>query len=632
MSWPDFRFPLGGWFFLSLIPLVILYFLKLKRPRLEIPSLALWQSVVNDQRVNSPFQKFRRNLLLLLQIILICLVILALMQPFISAGPETDEYIPVLIDCSASMSAKLPGSDQTRLEVAKERVQAMIDNLRGQGKISLFTFSSGGRRLTEFTDDQQLLNRAMDEVVPTHRASKLDEVLRMAEAYARTAAVQRVIVLTDGNLQDRVDFELPFKLEVQRVDQGGNNIGITEMTARRSGVDNSSAWDIFVRVAGSGDETVFGEITLTQNGNTVGKESVGASQEDSERLVFSVDSAESSLIQATLEVDGFDSLDIDNSVWLSLPKTRPLMVRVDAKMYSWQHALSVQPDLDIDAAETPAATEYDLIISNNEELNGIHAPIMIYNGVVPEDLADLISIADLTAEDEPVQVVDWANTAPLLRHVRLRDVQIGQKASFAEGADAQLLEERGYEVLIHAATGPLLLQRRRGLETAFYFLFHTDRSTLPYRLAFPILVRNAIESALQQAGLAEVAAVPTGVLPPINLEADREYRIQGPNDVVDTMKSNSTGALNGVQADFVGKYDILDGSEVAVSIGTGLLSPLETSLTSVEQLQFAELSVATDETKVIDSDRHLWWAFAMLAFVFLLIEWWYFQRMRGATT
>ena len=59
----------GAWFFLALIPLIILYFLKLRRPKLEVPSLVLWQSVVNDQRVNSPFQKFRRNLLLLLQII-----------------------------------------------------------------------------------------------------------------------------------------------------------------------------------------------------------------------------------------------------------------------------------------------------------------------------------------------------------------------------------------------------------------------------------------------------------------------------------------------------------------------------------------------------------------------------------
>ena len=40
MNWPGFSFPIGAWFFATLIPLVILYFLKLKRPRLEIPSLA----------------------------------------------------------------------------------------------------------------------------------------------------------------------------------------------------------------------------------------------------------------------------------------------------------------------------------------------------------------------------------------------------------------------------------------------------------------------------------------------------------------------------------------------------------------------------------------------------------------
>lgn len=631
MNWPDFRFPFGGWFFLSLIPLVVLYFLKLKRPRLEIPSLALWQSVVNDQRVNSPFQKFRRNLLLLLQLILLCLVILSLMQPFISAGPATDEYIPVLIDCSASMSAQLPDSDQTRLEVVKERVNAMIDNLRGEGRISLFTFSSGGRRLTEFTDDQQILRRAMDEVRPTHRASKLDEVLRMAEAYSRTAPVKRVIVMTDGNLRDKVDFELPFKLEVQRVDAGGDNIGITEMSARRSGLDQPNSWDVFVRVAGSGDESQFGEITLTQNGNTVGKESVTASRDDSERLVFTVDSPEASLIKATLTTNNFDSLPLDNIVWLSLPMTRPLKVWVDSEMYSWQHALDVQPDLEIDATADPNAADYDLIVRGTEDLKGSHAPIIVYNGVVPKDLEELIAVSDMEADDEPLQIVDWVNTAPLLRHVRLRDVQIGQKATYATGANALELEKRGYEVLVHGAEGPLLLQRRRGLETAYYFLFHTDRSTLPYRLAFPILVRNAIEAALQQAGLSDVAAFPTGVLPAMSVEAERNYEIAGPNESSEQVRSTANGMLVGVQAESVGKYDVLEDGDVVASIGTGLLSPLETGLTSVEELNFSELSVTTDESHVIDSDRQLWWIMALVAFVFLLLEWWYFQRMRGAT-
>ena len=342
MSWPSFSFPFGAWFFLAVIPLVVLYFLKLKRPRMEISSLALWQSVVNDQRVNSPFQKFRRNLLLLLQLILLTLVILALMQPFISAGPETAEFLPVLIDCSASMSSKANGSDQTRLDIAVEQVKGMIDNLRGHGKIALFTFSSGGRRLTEFTDDSQMLLRALEKVQPTDRASKLDEVLRMAEAYSRTSAVDRVIVITDGNLNEQVDFELPFKLDIQRVSAGDSNLGITEMSARRSGPES---WDVFVRVSGSSTTPTYADLRLLKNGEMVGKETIVAASDDSERVVFSVDSKEAALLQATLTINDFDSLEVDNSVWLNIPTSRPLKVRAAAELYSWQHALSVQPEM-----------------------------------------------------------------------------------------------------------------------------------------------------------------------------------------------------------------------------------------------------------------------------------------------
>ncbi len=629
MNWPSFSFPFGGWFFLALIPLVVLYFLKLKRPRLEIPSLALWQSVVNDQRVNSPFQKFRRNLLLLLQLILLSLIILALMQPFISAGPETAEYLPVLIDCSASMSSTVKGSAQTRLDLAKEQARAMIENLRGNGKIALFSFSTGGRRLTEFTDDKQILLRALAKVEPTHRSGRLDEVLRMADAFARTSPIHRVVVMTDGNLKDQVDFELPFKLEVQRVDKGGDNLGITEMNARRSGTDS---WDVFVRVAGSTSEPVYGELTLTQDGKTVGRESVVASNEDSERIVFSVDSDGASLLQATLKLNDFDSLEVDNTVWLNIPETRPLKVRTSAELFSWQHALSVQSDLDLDTGESPSAPEYDLIISDSEDLSGASAPIVIYSGIVPQELQDLIAVNDVDVDDTPVRIIDWVNTAPLLRHVQLRDVQIGQKARFADGADAHDLEERGFEVLVHGAEGPLMLQRRRGLETEYYFLFHTDRSTLPYRVAFPILVTNVIESAMQRASLSEVVAAPTGVLPALSVTPDREYVIQGPTGKTDTVRSTVNGLLTGVQADIVGKYDITDAGELVASVGTGLLSPLETSLRAVAELQFTELNVTTNESQIIDSDRPLWWTLAFLAFIFLLVEWWYFQRMKTGIT
>ena len=50
MNWGGFLNPMAGLWFLLVGPLVILYFLKLRRPQLEVPSLVLWRSVINDSR------------------------------------------------------------------------------------------------------------------------------------------------------------------------------------------------------------------------------------------------------------------------------------------------------------------------------------------------------------------------------------------------------------------------------------------------------------------------------------------------------------------------------------------------------------------------------------------------------
>ena len=60
---------------------MLLYFLKLKRQPLEVPSTYLWSRTIEDLHVNSIWQRLRRNLLLFLQILLILLLMLALLRP-----------------------------------------------------------------------------------------------------------------------------------------------------------------------------------------------------------------------------------------------------------------------------------------------------------------------------------------------------------------------------------------------------------------------------------------------------------------------------------------------------------------------------------------------------------------------
>src|SRR5262245_26152640 len=87
-------------------PLVLLYFLKLKRVPVEISSSLLWAKALLDARANAPFQKLRRNLLLLLQILLLLLVALALARPAITVKGRATSATVIVIDGSASMAAK----------------------------------------------------------------------------------------------------------------------------------------------------------------------------------------------------------------------------------------------------------------------------------------------------------------------------------------------------------------------------------------------------------------------------------------------------------------------------------------------------------------------------------------------
>jgi len=149
---PGFHWLHGAWLFFLIVPLVVFYFLKLKRPRLEVPSLVLWRQVMNDSRVNSPFQRFKRNILLLVQLIALCLLVLGCMLPFVRRRTGRAGRLPVLIDCSASMGALDAAGGKSRLDVAKENVARLIDDLQPGDELCLVSFGDTASRLTGFTD------------------------------------------------------------------------------------------------------------------------------------------------------------------------------------------------------------------------------------------------------------------------------------------------------------------------------------------------------------------------------------------------------------------------------------------------------------------------------------------------
>ena len=619
----------AAWLFTLLVPLVILYFLKLKRPRQVIPSLVLWQQVMQDQRVNSPFQKFKRNLLLLLQILLLCLLALAAMQPYWRGEAGGSDRLLVMIDHSASMGAMDKRGGSSRLDEARRRTRQLIDAMAPDQEMALIAFSSSARQLADFTSNKRVLHEALEHLEVQDVPSQTLDALRMAEAMARSTGFDRAIMLTDGVLGEgslaggqrvlQLSYQLPFTLDYQKLPEPGVNIGITAVSAQRS---VNGDWNLFAKVQGAGTP---GRLELTLNGNLVGSEHVVVNSPQGQRFMFPVPGDQAASVELRLRPDDFDALAADNVAYLELKPTRPLRVYVSPALVAFRHALAVHERLAIypEEGETSATGPFDLAIVDGAAPPTVEAAVTLTVGHIPEGLASLLELQSHSAH-----VVDWNRASPLLEHVELSEVVILDDVHWSSAQREGDMENRGYEVLVYGEHGPLIIQRREGQRVDYHLLFHTDRSTLPFRVGFPILTANLLRQASLAAGLLETPAPQTGVLPPAQLVSGATYRVEGPGNLRRTEQASQSGVLSGVPAPLAGRYSIIRDGQVAESLGVSLLSPSESLLESVDAIEFPEQSVAASAAPT-NVNRAFWWTLAAIGLGVMLIEWWFYQRRPG---
>lgn len=623
MNWGGFQSLSQLWLLALLAPLVLFYFLKLKRPRAEIPSLVLWRQVLQDHRVNSPFQRFKRNLLLLLQILMLLFLILAALQPFWRGGPGKNRRLPVLVDCSASMAALDKPGGVTRLAEAKRRGREMIDGLTSDQELCLIAFDSTPRKLTGFTNNKRLLRDALDRIEVADVGSDLEQALRLVQALGRSEPFDEVLLFSDGNFPPRVNFDLSFKLNYQRLTPAGPNLGITALSAQRA---VAGGWDVFLQIEGSADAEGNAAVELFQDGNSMASEHLTVARGHAQRMVFQTKGDHASSLRVQLTPEGFDSLAADNLAYLDLPESRPLRVFVPKSLFSYRHVLQGIQGIQLFPQETAdeASGAFDLVMSDRPQDLDIGARTKLSVGFIAPELQRLVEPGTNTSA-----VVDWRRDAPVLQHVQLADLVVLDQPRFAANAGEGDLENLGYEVLVHGQRGPLLVRKKDADALRFALLFHTDRSTLPYRVGFPIFIENVVQAALEQAGLAEALADRTGVLPPLALAPNGRYQIQTPAQSVELATADDHGMVSGVAAPRAGYYAISENGAPRRRVGASLLSPGETGLAGVAQIEFNEQLQVAAAAVVVKTDWPLWPLLLLGGLGLMLAEWWCFQKKPG---
>lgn len=210
--------------------LVILYFLKLKRRDVEISSTLLWKKAIQDLQANAPFQKLRRNILLLLQLLALVAAILALGQPQFNSVKTTGGRHVILIDRSASMNAvdeDLKGAAASRLEVAKAEALNFIQGLAEPGLIEkdagdtamVIAFDREASVVQQFTGDKRKLADAVRNITASDGPSLLEPAVRLARAQAPRLILEDVRVVdgqpvTDIKVIEGISDRWPISLHI----------------------------------------------------------------------------------------------------------------------------------------------------------------------------------------------------------------------------------------------------------------------------------------------------------------------------------------------------------------------------------------------------------------------------------
>lgn len=187
--------PLALWFLLLIPLLILMYILKQKFQEREISSLYLWHQVLLDTEAATPFQRFRRNILFFLQLLILLLVIFSLTNPFLMWQNKNYENVVMVIDTTGSMSAIY--EKDSRLEEAKKKATATVNSLASGSKITIISSGKNSRVEVSGSTDKRDAIKKIKEIKETNSEGNIDEVNSLVKAICKEYKSYKVIFFTD---------------------------------------------------------------------------------------------------------------------------------------------------------------------------------------------------------------------------------------------------------------------------------------------------------------------------------------------------------------------------------------------------------------------------------------------------
>ena len=518
----NFLSPTSLFLFGLAIPIVALYILKLRRRREPVSTLMFWEELFRERQTTSLFQRLKHLLSLLLQLLFLALLVLAVARPQFAFLTKSARQLVLIIDRSASMNA-VEGSDGlTRLASAKRSALQTVDRFRFMDEMTVISSHKRPIIHSPFTNHQKSLREAIHAIQPTDIGTNLEAAIDLAYAIAQTKPNPEIVILSDfQSVSEALLAKLNSKMEQSespeepnqkikhhliRVGETGDNVGITQFRVRKSLV-NPFDYETLLRVINTSAEEKQFNVELYFKEDLFDVRPYTLAPGESKSEIFSNFTFEGGKLRAVLDIE--DTLSTDNVAYAALPKRERISVLLVTEENPFlEKALTVDEQLNLSVV-TPTVYASNAFQQNENTYRVVifdrYNPPTLGDGnymfIYPPATASALETSgtelkwDIGASLETPIITDWERTHPILRHVHLENVQIGEAYQITPPTTAQVLARSFESPVLFVDIAP----NRKIVFAAIDIL----QSDLPLRIAFPVIIANTIQWFQQGSGIQE---------------------------------------------------------------------------------------------------------------------------------
>jgi hypothetical protein len=689
----QFATPLGAsaWAVLAGVPvgIIALYFLKLRRRPVQVPSTLLWRRSLEDLHVNSLFQRLRRNLLLFLQLLAVLLAMLALLGPRVKGTQGQGQRYVLVIDESASMSAT--DVAPSRLAKAKQEAKRIVDDMEADDLAMVIAFSDRARVVSTYSANRDLLKKRIDDIQATQATTSLREALQVAAGLANPASDRearelpqgvvavhamvppKLFVFTDGGFPDVEGLSLgnvepevvvigpppppynaaPPDKEKGKVKDPSDNVAIVALQAGRND-ERPDQFQVFGRVHNYRGEEVATEAKLIRHdpdkpgGDGRLLDAVALKIVPGGDQSFKFDLPERGSAELEVRLDVKDSLPVDDrafAVFGNPRKAQVLLVTtgdrylVDTLRTPTAEQLADVTDVTPEQAKgdevlrAVGAGKYDLVIYDRTRPDTPPEANALYIGALPPGKG-----FEKAKEVEGPHILDWNLSHPLMQYIRDLSLVRILKAKVVE-------PPTGSTVLIEGSQGPLaFITPRAGYVDAVVTFALLDGSSFNSNwqllYSFPLFIFNSLRAL----GNARDAAGGDVHRPgqPVTLRADslaEEITVNGPDGLRRTLRRTPQGTFVDNEANAAGLYHARWGKDGALSYAVNLFDARESDLaprglvpegTPDSKVEDFKIKIGFNTVKgtrrTAPAQKDWWKPIALIALGVILVEWYIYNR------